>query len=109
MLQVITVNQVIDILVQVQKDNDWKAALQEVLPGRKIVEPADTSAAAAAAKVGDQPGEAAGAGDENAGQPDKTAAEAEAEAEQQEPEEAAKMNALLENQSAGLACEAEQL
>eukprot|EP00878_Enallax_costatus_P004493 GHUV01004733.1.p1 GENE.GHUV01004733.1~~GHUV01004733.1.p1 ORF type:complete len:248 (+),score=78.48 GHUV01004733.1:90-746(+) len=44
---VITVNQVVDILIRVQKDNDWKAALQEVLPGRKIVEQAPTAAAAA--------------------------------------------------------------
>lgn len=39
-------NQVVDILVRVQEDNDWKAALQELLPGRKIVEQADAAPAA---------------------------------------------------------------
>lgn len=54
MLQVITVNQVVDILAKVQKNNDWKAVLRQVLPERKIVGQqsiaADTTAAAAQAE-----------------------------------------------------------
>jgi hypothetical protein len=93
LLQVITVNQVVDILVRVQGSNDWKAALEQVLPGRKRADPA--AAAAAAPPSGDKPEAAAGsagtadaaaadaangAAEKAAGEADATAAAAAAEA-----------------------------
>lgn len=71
LLQVITVNQVVDILSQMQGSQDWKGVLEAVLPSRKRADvggssskeqsPAPPAAAAAAAAPAGAPSKPAAA------------------------------------------------
>ncbi|WIA17335.1 hypothetical protein OEZ85_014198 [Tetradesmus obliquus] len=77
---VITVNQVVDILVRVQGSNDWKAALEHVLPGRKRADAAAPAAAGAAAGAAAEAAAPPSSGEEPTAAAAGAAAEAGAEA-----------------------------